>query len=75
MFNLIGALLMLIIIIYVWPIMSENYVGGYYAGTANVIEIPIWPFQAVILLGAATVIQFLINTWHNLIRAIRAHPA
>jgi TRAP-type C4-dicarboxylate transport system permease small subunit len=45
-FHVIGALLMLMIVIYVWPIMAESYREGFYAGTANVIEIPIWPFQA-----------------------------
>ena len=56
--------------IYVWPIMLENYDGDYYAGTAGVIEIPIWPFMAVVVLGAAaTAVQFLIDAWRNLQRA------
>lgn len=71
-FSLIGAALMLVILIYVWPIVRENYDGGYYAGTAHVIEIPIWPFMAIIVLGAATtMIQFLIDAWRNLLRACR----
>ena len=74
-FNLIGAALMLMIVIYVWPIMRESYEGGFYAGTAEVIEIPIWPFQAVIVLGAAaTVVQFLIDSLRNLHRACRVQP-
>lgn len=74
-FNLIGAALMLIIVIYVWPIVRENYVGGYYAGTANVIEIPIWPFMAIVVLGAATtMIQFMIDAWRNFRRAWRCWP-
>jgi TRAP-type C4-dicarboxylate transport system permease small subunit len=69
-FHVIGALLMLMIVIYVWPIMAESYREGFYAGTANVVEIPIWPFQAVIILGAATtVVQFLVDAWHNFQRA------
>jgi TRAP-type C4-dicarboxylate transport system permease small subunit len=71
-FNVVGAALMLIIVIYVWPIVRENYEGGYYAGTAHVIEIPIWPFMAIIVLGAATtMIQFLINAGRNLILVFR----
>jgi TRAP-type C4-dicarboxylate transport system permease small subunit len=69
-FHVIGALLMLMIVIYVWPIMAESYREGFYAGTANVVEIPIWPFQAVIILGAATtVVQFLVDAWRNFQRA------
>jgi TRAP-type C4-dicarboxylate transport system permease small subunit len=71
-FNVVGAALMLMIVIYVWPIVRENYEGGYYAGTAHVIEIPIWPFMAIIVLGAATtMIQFLINSWRNLMLVFR----
>jgi TRAP-type mannitol/chloroaromatic compound transport system permease small subunit len=55
---------MAIIVIYVWPIVVENYEGGYYSGTAGVVEIPIWPFMAVVVLGAAaTAVQFLIDAW------------
>ena len=49
----------------------ENYRGGYYAGTAGVIEIPIWPFMAVVVIGAAaTAVQFLLDAW-RLMRARR----
>ena len=66
LFDLTGALLMAIIIRYMWPIVVENYVAGYYAGTANVVEIPIWPFMAAILVGAfATFLQFLIQAWRG----------
>jgi TRAP-type C4-dicarboxylate transport system permease small subunit len=69
-FHLIGALLMAVIVVYVWPIVLENYRGGYYAGTAGVIEIPIWPFMAVIVVGAAaTAVQFLIDGWRLAMRA------
>ena len=75
-FSIIGAALMLMIVIYVWPIMRDSYQGNFYAGTAGVIEIPIWPFQAVIVLGAAaTVIQFLIDAWRNFMRACGKQPA
>jgi TRAP-type C4-dicarboxylate transport system permease small subunit len=63
-FHLIGAVLMIIIVIYVWPLVVENYEGGYYAGTAGVVEIKVWPFMAVVVIGAATTaIQFLIDAW------------
>jgi TRAP-type C4-dicarboxylate transport system permease small subunit len=75
-FDTIGALLMATIVVYVWPIVVEAYRGGYYAGTAEVIEIPIWPFTAVVVLGAlTTAVQFLIDAWHDLMRACGREPA
>jgi TRAP-type C4-dicarboxylate transport system permease small subunit len=69
-FHAIGALLMTIILIYVWPIVVENYQGGFYAGTAGVVEIQIWPFMAVIVVGAAaTAVQFLLEAWRLARRA------
>lgn len=66
-FNVIGAILMAIIVVFVWPIASEAYREHYYAGTAGVIEIPIWPFTAVVVLGAATTaVQFLLDGWRHL---------
>jgi TRAP-type C4-dicarboxylate transport system permease small subunit len=69
-FDAVGALLMAIIVIYVWPIMVEHYQGRYYAGTAGVIEIPTWPFMAVVVIGAAaTTVQFLVDAWRMTLRA------
>jgi TRAP-type C4-dicarboxylate transport system permease small subunit len=69
-FHIIGAALMTIIVIFVWPIVTENYRGAYYAGTAGIIEIPIWPFMAVIVVGsAATAVQFLLDAWRLTLRA------
>ena len=72
-FHLIGAALMFMIVIYVCPNMRANYVGNFYAGTAGVIEIPIWPFMAVVVLGAATtMVQFFIDAWNQFLRCSRA---
>lgn len=69
-FNLIGAALMALIVWFVWPILKENYVGEFFRGTANVIEIPVWPFMAAIIIGAAaTMFQFLQLAWRDLQRA------
>jgi TRAP-type mannitol/chloroaromatic compound transport system permease small subunit len=71
LFHLIGALLMAIIVIYVWPLVVENYEGGYYSGTAGVVEIKVWPFMAVVVIGAAaTAAQFLIDAWRLARQAI-----
>jgi TRAP-type C4-dicarboxylate transport system permease small subunit len=69
-FNLIGAVLMALIVFYIWPLLVQNYVGGYYSGTAGVIEIPIWPFMATVVVGAAvTCVQFLLFAWRDVERA------
>lgn len=70
-FHLIGAMLIAVIVIYVWPLFVENYEGDYYSGTAGVIEIRIWPFMAVVVIGAiTTALQFLVDSWRLARRAI-----
>lgn len=70
-FHVIGALLLALIAWYVFPIFEENYRGGYYKGTAGVIEIPVWPFMLVVLIGAvATVMQYLQLAWREFRRAL-----
>jgi TRAP-type C4-dicarboxylate transport system permease small subunit len=75
-FHAIGAVLMLLIAIYVWPLFVQNYANGYYRGTTGVAEIPIWPFMAAVPVGAvATAIQFLLLMARDLKRAVgRAAP-
>jgi TRAP-type mannitol/chloroaromatic compound transport system permease small subunit len=74
-FNLIGAVLMALIVYYVWPLLRDSYLGGYYAGTAGLVEIPIWPFMAIVIIGAAaTAVQFLLLAWRDLRLAAAARP-
>lgn len=73
LFNLIGAILMVLITWFVWPILVQNWTGGYFRGTAGVTEVPIWPFMVAIVIGATiTAIQFLLFAWRDLRRAIGA---
>jgi TRAP-type mannitol/chloroaromatic compound transport system permease small subunit len=61
LFHFIGALLMALIVWFVIPTFVENYEGNFYKGTAGYIEIPVWPFMAVVLIGAATaMIQYVL---------------
>ncbi len=70
-FHVIGAVLMLIIVVYVWPLLMENYRGGYFSGTAGIVEIKIWPFMAVVVIGSlTTAVQFLIEAGRLARRAI-----
>jgi TRAP-type C4-dicarboxylate transport system permease small subunit len=70
-FNLIGAILFGLIVIYVWPYFMDNWENGYFRGTTGIVEVPIWPFQAALVIGAvATTMQFLVLAWQNLMRAL-----
>lgn len=69
-FHLIGAVLMALIVWYVIPILIENFEGDYYKGTAGVVEIPVWPFMATVVIGAAaTVVQYALCVWAEFRRA------
>jgi TRAP-type mannitol/chloroaromatic compound transport system permease small subunit len=69
-FHLIGATLMGFIAWYVFPILRSDYFGGHYKGTAGVIEIPVWPFMLVVLIGAVVTIgQYLILAAREFMRA------
>lgn len=73
LFNLIGATLMALIVYFMWPVLKRNYLGGFYAGTAGVVEIPIWPFMVTVVIGAAaTGIQFLLFAWRD-VKRTRSH--
>jgi len=61
LFHVIGALLMAMIVWYVLPMLQENYEGNYYKGTGGIVEIPVWPFLLVVVIGgAAAAIQYLL---------------
>lgn len=75
LFNLIGATLMALIVYFMWPVLKRNYLGGFYAGTAGVVEIPIWPFMVTVVVGAAaTSIQFLLFAWRDIKRTRPRDP-
>ncbi|HEY7607741.1 MAG TPA: TRAP transporter small permease [Alphaproteobacteria bacterium] len=75
LFNLVGAALMGLIAWYVVPIFVENYAGDYYKGTAGIVEIPVWPFMAVVIVGAAvTVVQYLLFAARDFARAFADAP-
>ncbi len=61
LFYLIGTFLMGTIVWFVIPTFLENYRGGYYMGTTKVVEIPVWPFILIVLIGAVTAaVQYLL---------------
>jgi TRAP-type mannitol/chloroaromatic compound transport system permease small subunit len=61
LFHVIGAMIFLLIVWFVVPIFIENYQGNYYKGTAGFVEIPVWPFDGTIIVGAAAAaVQYLL---------------
>jgi len=72
LFHLVGALLMALIVWFVFPTFLENYRGNFYKGTAGYIEIPVWPFMLVVLIGAtAAMIQYVLLAARELHRMMR----
>jgi TRAP-type C4-dicarboxylate transport system permease small subunit len=70
-FYLLGAILFALIVWFVIPKFIDNYQGNYFKGTAGYIEIPVWPFQATVVVGAAVAaVQYLLLAWRELKRAI-----
>lgn len=69
LFHLVGAALMFLIVWFVIPTFLENYRGNYYRGTAGYVEIPVWPFMLIVLIGAMTAaVQYALLAVHELRR-------
>jgi len=66
-FELIGALVMVIIIVGTMPVLVQSYQRGYYIGTRGLFTFPDWPLKAVIVVGAAAALLcFLVRGIHVL---------
>jgi TRAP-type C4-dicarboxylate transport system permease small subunit len=71
LFQLIAAILFLLVVWFVVPIFLENYRGNYYKGTAGYVEIPVWPFIGTVVLGAAAAaVQHLLLAVREFRRAV-----
>lgn len=67
LFEVLAAVLFGLIVWFVWPIFVSNYNGGYYKGTTGYVEIPLWPFMGIVVIGAAAaVIQHVLLAWRVL---------
>jgi TRAP-type C4-dicarboxylate transport system permease small subunit len=72
LFELVAAMLFSFIVWFVRPIFVDNYWGGYFKGTAGYVEIPLWPFTGVVLIGAAAAaIQHFLLAARELRAALR----
>lgn len=71
LFELIAAALFVLIVWFVWPNFVDNYQGGYFKGTTGYVEIPLWPFIGVVIIGAAAAaIQHLLLSFRDLRAAL-----
>jgi TRAP-type C4-dicarboxylate transport system permease small subunit len=69
LFEVLAAVLFGLIVWFVWPIFVENYNGGYFKGTTGYVEIPLWPFMGIVVVGAAAaMIQHVLLAWRILNR-------
>jgi TRAP-type C4-dicarboxylate transport system permease small subunit len=67
LFEVLAAVLFGLIVWFVWPIFVANYNGGYYKGTTGYVEIPLWPFMGIVVIGAAAaLIQHVLLAWRVL---------
>ena len=61
-FAIIGGIMMCLTAWFVWPMLMQNIEGGYFKGTAGLVEIPIWPAIAAVVFGAGvTAVQFFVS--------------
>lgn len=66
LFDLLGAVFMLLILIGSWPRFIEAWVDNHYTGNIGVFTAPTWPIKLVIVLGTAvTMLQFLAFVWRH----------
>lgn len=74
--GLLGAVFMAILWIHLLPEVTRAFDRGLFHGTRGVFTIPLWPFNAIIVLGSfVTMLQFLfLSGWH-VRRAIKGPSA
>jgi len=66
-FNLAGAVVMLVIIWGQLPRLVDAWTRGYFKGNVGIFTAPTWPLEAIVLVGAAlALVQFLILARLNL---------
>jgi TRAP-type mannitol/chloroaromatic compound transport system permease small subunit len=68
-FDLLGAIVMMMIIYGMSPLVIESYNRGYYLGNRGLFTFPEWPLQAIVVIGAAAALLcFLmraVNAWRS----------
>ncbi|MEO3388566.1 TRAP transporter small permease [Mesorhizobium sp. CAU 1741] len=70
-FNLLGAVMLALIVYYVYPKVARAYSATHTIGVYGVFLAPVWPFYAGVLVGAAlATVEYAVATVHSLRLAI-----
>ena len=66
-FDLLGGVFMLLILIGSVPLLIESYENDYYTGNEGIFTAPVWPIKTIIIIGClVTLFQFLVFSWNYL---------
>jgi len=78
LFNLMGAFVLAVIVYGQLPRLIAAWENGYYKGNPGIFRAPMWPLEAILLIGAAFgIVKFLVLAGRNvsLMRALgRGQP-
>lgn len=65
LFNLAAAAILVILLIYSVPLLTEAWSSGEYEGAEGEFMAPIWPVKLIIVVGCLTAaIQSILNVYH-----------
>ncbi|MDQ0314324.1 TRAP transporter small permease subunit [Amorphus orientalis] len=65
-FNLMGAFVLAVIVYGQVPRLISAWENGFYKGNPGIFRAPMWPLEAILLIGAAfALVQFLVLAWRN----------
>lgn len=68
LFSLIGACLFAIICYGTWPQLVKSWIRNDYIGSAGIFTAPVWPINAIILMGSGLMaIQYLIIVYRLIV--------
>ena len=73
LFQLVGMVLCVIIVITTWPLMLQAFRNGEFYGSTGVIQVPTGPLKCIIMIGAGMMaLQLLLGVWHCLVAIVRS---
>lgn len=63
-YSLLGAAMLVILLVYTWPMLVHAWTIGEYEGSAGGFTAPVWPIKLIIVIGCvAAVAQCLLNSF------------
>lgn len=75
LFNICGAIVFAVICFGQYPRLIASWSGGYFKGNEGVFTAPLWPLDAIILIGSALAcLQFIFLATRNLRSVPQEHP-